>query len=338
MSTYRKKAITTEQQVELLIRRGMRVSDPGRAQQILTHINYYRLRPYWLSFETTPKNSEDHSFIDTAEFATVLAIYDFDRELRLLLLDAIERIEISLRTRLANELSLRHGPFAHQDQSLLVNSQAWLQLNRELLKKYKGSNELFAQHYRNKYPQLLTPPSWVVCELMTLGQLSRWLKFLRAPKDRQCIADAYDLDEQVLVSFAHHLTAVRNLCAHHGRVWNRRLRLKMKIPKRKPLACFHNSTSTTITKIYNTLTMLSYLMSIISPTSTWQKRLKFLILSTPQIDVTTMGFPCRLGTEATLAGIKAKICLHRGLECRKLSDVHPPTPLSEAHQGGSVVM
>jgi abortive infection bacteriophage resistance protein len=57
---------------------------------------------------------------------------------------------------------------------------------------------------------------------MTLGHLSRWLHNLRIPRDRQIVADAYGLDEKVLTSFVHHLTIVRNHCAHHGRVWNRK--------------------------------------------------------------------------------------------------------------------
>lgn len=291
MTDYGKPALTPDQQIDLLERRGIQITDRERARHYLQHINYYRLRAYWLPFEQPASLGTDHRFVAGTDFYTVLAIYDFDRELRLLLIDAIERVEISLRTRLANVLSLRHGPFAHEDPAHFAKLPVWQHSRDELAKEYARSRETFAEHYRNQYPQLASPPLWVASELMTLGQLSRWLQNLRLPKDRQAIADAYGLDEKVLVSFAHHLTVVRNHCAHHGRVWNRKFSLKMLIPGKKPAglsAAFHPAQDR---RIYNTLAMLAYLMRLISPASTWQQRLKALIASTPQIDVAVMGFP-----------------------------------------------
>jgi abortive infection bacteriophage resistance protein len=291
MIQYGKPALTTDQQVDLLIRRGMHIADRVQARQYLTHISYYRLRAYWLPFEQAAANGDDHAFAASADFATVLAIYDFDRELRLLLIDAIERVEISLRTRLANVLSLRYGPFAHGEPVHFAKPHLWQQSRDELAKEYARSRETFAEHYRSRYPQLPSPPLWVACELMTLGHLSRWLQNLRIPKDRQTIADAYGLDEKVLVSFAHHLTIVRNHCAHHGRVWNRKLSLKMQIPGKKPAGLSAQFNPAQDRRLYNTLTMLTYLMSVISPASTWRQRLKALIQATPQIAVADMGFP-----------------------------------------------
>jgi len=291
MSLFGKPALTTDQQIDLLIRRGMRIADCVQAQQHLSHISYYRLRAYWLPFEQTAPNGHDHAFAANADLSTVLAVYDFDRELRLLLIDAIERVEISLRTRLANVLSLRYGPFAHEEQQHFAKAHLWQLSRDELAKEYTRSRETFAEHYRSQYPQLPSPPLWVACELMTLGHLSRWLQNLRIPKDRQAIADAYGLDEKVLVSFAHHLTIVRNHCAHHGRVWNRKFAVKMLIPGKKPQGLSSAFNPKQDRRIYNTLTMLAYLMGIISPSSTWRQQLKALIQAAPQISVTDMGFP-----------------------------------------------
>jgi abortive infection bacteriophage resistance protein len=192
---------------------------------------------------------------------------------------------------LANVLSLRYGPFAHEDARHFAKTYQWQQSRDELAKEYTRSRETFAEHYRSQYPQLPSPPLWVACELMTLGHLSRWLQNLRIPKDRQAIADAYGLDEKVLVSFAHHLTIVRNHCAHHGRLWNRKLSLKMQIPGKKPVGLSAYFNPAQDGRLYNTLTMLAYLMSVISPASTWQQRLKALIQGTPHISVLDMGFP-----------------------------------------------
>jgi abortive infection bacteriophage resistance protein len=269
----------------------MHIADKASAAQHLSHISYYRLRAYWLPFEQVAAQGGQHAFVAGTDFDTILAIYQFDRELRLLLIDAIERVEISLRTQMASVLSLRYGAFAHQEAQHFSSTPAWEKCRDELTKEYQRSRETFALHYRNQYPHLHSPPLWVACELMTLGQLSHWLKNLRHPKDRQDIAHLYGLDEKVLLSFAHHLTTVRNHCAHHGRVWNRKFAIKMLIPKKKPHDFGAQLNHQQDRHLYNTLAMLAYLMGIISPSSTWRMRLKHLIQSTPQIAATEMGFP-----------------------------------------------
>ena len=82
------------------------------------------------------------------------------------------------------------------------------------------SRDTFIDHYRRKYLDPKLPPIWMVAEIMSLGQLSKWMGNLKLRTDRSAIAKPYGLDESVLVSLAHHLTYVRNICAHHGRLWN----------------------------------------------------------------------------------------------------------------------
>lgn len=126
---------------------------------------------------------------------------------------------------------------------------------------------------------------------MTLGHLSRWLKNLKQPTDRQRTANHYGLDERVLVSFAHHLTVVRNHCAHHGRVWNRRFALRFTPPSKKPkdIAAAFNPDASQF--LYNTLTMLAYLLDLMSPNHTWRQQVHTLIVTRPEIDTALMGFP-----------------------------------------------
>ena len=229
-----KPPLSVEEQIDLLLGRGMSIPDRARARHYLTHINYYRLRAYWLPFERPPVDGEAHAFVPGTDFETVLATYVFDRELRLLLLDAIERIEISLRTTFAQHLASAYGAFAHDTPALFKDRADWHKSQDELRKEYERSRETFAKHYRQRYPELATPPIWVACELMTLGHLPRWLKNLARPDDRQRIADHYGLDERVLLSFAHHLIVVRNHCAHHGRLWNGASRCVSRCPPRSP--------------------------------------------------------------------------------------------------------
>lgn len=288
---FTKPSLSVDAQIDLLQKRGMTIPDRARAKHYLTHINYYRLRAYWLPFEIEPTNGDDHTFGPGTNFETVLATYMFDRELRLLLLDAIERVEVSLRTTLARHLADRYGTFAQDEAAIFNDHGAWGISQGELLKEYQRSHETFAKHYRSRYPELDTPPIWVSAELMTLGHLSRWLKNLKQAKDRQRIANSYGLDERVLVSFAHHLTVVRNHCAHHSRVWNRRFAFRFMPPSKKPknIAAAFNPSKTQL--LYNTLTMLAYLLDLTSPNHTWRQQVRNLIAAHPEIDTTLMGFP-----------------------------------------------
>lgn len=112
---FTKSAITYAQQVALLQQRGMVIDDPAEAEFYLQHLNYYRLSAYWLPFEI---DHASHTFRPGTRFAEVLNIYIFDRELRLLLLDAIERIEVSVRGQWAYQIAHRHGSHAHLDPEL----------------------------------------------------------------------------------------------------------------------------------------------------------------------------------------------------------------------------
>jgi abortive infection bacteriophage resistance protein len=186
---------------------------------------------------------------------------------------------------------LRYGPFAHEEAGHFHRTDTWRYSLDELHKEYARSRETFAEHYRRQYPQLSSPPLWVACELMSLGHLSRWLQNLLAPKDRQAIANTYGLDEKVLVSFVHHLTVVRNHCAHHGRVWNRKLSLKMLIPGKKPAGLAVNFNPNQDRRVYNTLTLLAHLMRLLHTETAWPRRVRSLVLGNPHIDPGHMGFP-----------------------------------------------
>ncbi len=131
---------------------------------------------------------------------------------------------------------------------------------------------------------------WAICEIMTLGALSMWFANLRHGKDRNAIAHTYDLDEVNLTSFLHHLSTVRNICAHHGRLWNREFTFTWKIPIHRPAVLLENFHNHGERRIYNTLVMLAYLMDQTSPKHHFKTRLHEL-LKKHSVDDTAMGFP-----------------------------------------------
>ncbi|SFK49574.1 Abortive infection bacteriophage resistance protein [Desulfomicrobium apsheronum] len=278
---------TFEEQVGILCSRGMEIDDPERVRRYLSHLNYYRLAAYWLPFE---QDHPTHRFQPGTRFNTVLEHYIFDRELRLLVMDAIERLEVSLRTRWAYYLSHTYGPHAHLESRIFKLDGRWS--HEENLRKLKdvvdSSAEVFIRHF-DRYDEEL-PPVWVVCEVMTLGQLSKWYANLRHSKDRNAIAEAYGLDEVNLTSFLHHLSIVRNLCAHHARLWNREFAFTWKLPRLKPVGLLVNFHAPDGRRLYNTLVMLAYLMDRINPHS-WKTRLEELFTKHPEVAERHMGFP-----------------------------------------------
>lgn len=287
---FAKPPLSIEDQVALLKRRGMIIDDEARARHALAHINYYRLRAYWLPFEQPADAEAEHVFRPGTRFATVLEYYAFDQRLKLLLLDAIERVEISLRTRWAHELAMRHGSHAYLVRRLFADRQRYGKCLEQLKEEVARSHETFIRHYRETYSNPTLPPIWAACEVLTLGQLSQWFDNLKHRIDRQAIAQAFGIDEIVLRAFAHHLAAVRNLCAHHSRVWNRKFTIRMKLPRHPAdIAPWFNPAEDH--KLYNTLLMLALLLNRVTPDSTWKKRLLELLATMPEGTTEVMGFP-----------------------------------------------
>ncbi|MDF2182572.1 Abi family protein [Neptuniibacter sp. CAU 1671] len=289
---FEKPAKTFDEQLDILLTRGMIIPDRSQALALLSHLNYYRLEAYWLPFEAS---RSPHHFKPETRFETIVDHYLFDRELRLLVLDAIERIEVSFRTQWAYHISHAYGPHGY-----LINSKGMRKSEHRLLNDIKDleqhvqrSDEVFIQHYNDHYDEAL-PPAWVSCEVMSLGLLSRFYSNLRAYPVRRAIASIYGFDEGFLEGFMEHLCYIRNVCAHHNRLWNRHLTKKMPLPKGKPAGLKDNiyvdDANKTEHKIYNTLVVIQHLMTIICPDSSWAMRLNALIEKYP-VDTKRMGFP-----------------------------------------------
>jgi len=282
---FRKPATTFAQQVALLQSRGMVIADPAQAEFYLAHLNYYRLGAYWLPFESDHAN---HAFLPGTRFEDVLNLYVFDRELRLLVLDAIERVEVSVRTQWAYQLAHQHGTHAHLDPGIAYRQDRHQRHLAKIEEEVERSDEAFIKHLLATYEERL-PPVWAVCEVMTLGSLSHWFSNLKPMPTRRAIASAYALDDGVLESWLHHLTVVRNTCAHHSRLWNREITVTPQAPRSKPknlLGEFQVGSR----RIYNTLVLLVYMLDKIAPAHHWRTRLHTLLEKHP-VDTRAMGFP-----------------------------------------------
>ena len=279
--TYSKPFLTITQQIEQLKSRGMQFQSEEQAAYYLENLNYYRLSAYWLPFES---EHATHTFLEGTRFERVLELYVFDRELRLLMLDAIERIEVSVRTRFAYEISQKYGSHPHLDSSLFRNPHYYRKTLDKLRSEIERSKEPFIKHFKQKYSEEF-PPIWASVELMTLGQVSNWFNLIKHRQDRQLIARYYGLDEKVLTSFLHHLTIIRNICAHHSVLWNKKLTLEFVIPKNMQEK-FNKEEKR---KLFNTFVMTEYIMDKISDNNHWRERLEALI-DKYNIDRHTLGY------------------------------------------------
>ncbi|CAA6605984.1 Abi-like [Rhodospirillaceae bacterium LM-1] len=289
-----KPPTSVSEQLKKLQSRGMIIPDTEAAAHYLSHISYYRLTAYWLPFETS---HEQHQFRAGTRFEDALNLYIFDRELRLLLMDAIERVEISTRTHWMDALVKKHGAHAHLEPTLFTTTTdrsgkvVWSHSKAvaSLTVESQKSREIFILHLRHKYDEAL-PPLWATCELMTFGEFSKWFTHTQSSALRNQVARAYGMDETTLTSFLHHLAVVRNLCAHHARLWNRDFTFRWKLPSKKPTFLAANLNFDKGRSLYNTLVMLGFMMDIISPHTGWKKRVLDLIVH-HGIDPTSMGFP-----------------------------------------------
>ena len=277
------KAITI--QIELLRSRGMQIDDDSKAEHVLRHFNYYRLGAYWLPFE---EDHETHRFRQDATLERVVEHYLFDRQLRLHILDAIERIEVSVRSQWAYQLGMNHGPHAHLDSRLAQNIQRWERNLNDLRKDLSRSHETFVKHFQSKYSDT-TPPVWAACEVMSLGLLSKWYGNLKPVRTRKLISQPYEIDHDVLASWLQHLTHIRNICAHHSRLWNREFTVTPKLPRTKP-SHLVEVLDPTRRGLYNTIVILDHLLGVVSPGNNWRNRLMTLV-SEYDIDSSRMGFP-----------------------------------------------
>ncbi|GIW83359.1 MAG: ABC transporter permease [Gemmatales bacterium] len=224
---YSKPWLSHADQVQRLQQRGLVVADTAAAQQFLRHVGYYRLSGYCLAFE-----SARHCFIPGTTFEQIAAAYQFDLILRDLVTEALEVIELDLRSGIAHHFGRRHGPFGHTDEANFFDKfdhSRWLERLRD---EAGRSSELFVEHFKNNYSDFPDLPIWIATEIMSFGGLSTFFKWMTR-NDQQAIAGQYNLQSRILQSWMHHLVYIRNLCAHHSRLWDRVWAIKPTLPRGK---------------------------------------------------------------------------------------------------------
>ena len=303
----------------------MLVKDAAYAETCLARTGYYRLSAYWYPFRishlvpftgsSVPKISKigspdryvTNEFKKNTSFDEIHNFYVFDKKLRLLISDALERIEVSIRTRLVDHLG-KIDPLAHRNSANFSNNfvntinargtsdyAEWL---RNQDKMFSRSKEDFAEHFRAKYGSLNLPPAiWVSCETWDWGTFSHAFRGL-PPISQHSVASIFPkISGKILATWIRHLNDIRNICAHHSRLWNRNAANPPKIPRLGNchlLDHLHHSPMST-RRFYGGAAITTYLMRNLYPKSEWHIRFKnFIIDEAPSgnlINPSFAGFP-----------------------------------------------
>jgi abortive infection bacteriophage resistance protein len=312
---YAKRALTIAQQADLLIARGL-TADRNELIQRLTGVNYYRLSGYLHPFRLRDASGTlTDSYAPGTTLEVVWRRYNFDRRLRIILLDAIERIEVAVRTRLVYHFVQAHGPFGHLNvknlpgfkrrspwQCFLKNVKALFRLKglvrsdhtvwlAKLQNEKNRASDAFVKHFTTTYgDHHQHMPLWAACELMTCETLLQFAYAVDPSVVKQAAAD-FGFPDQQLLSWTKAIFTLRNSCAHHARIWNRVFGVKPSVPGKNKNPRWHTQPGFALDRVGLMLTVCHHWLGKVSTTTRWRVRLFALFDEYPEIPLAEMGLP-----------------------------------------------
>jgi abortive infection bacteriophage resistance protein len=274
--------------IPLLKRRGLAIPDEERAVSYLTNIGYFRLSAYFYPLLKEPKT--DHIYKDGATFDLVMNMYRFDRKLRILLFNEIEKIEVAIRSAMVNWISYGlHDVFWMTQAGYFHNSTIFSKSLTCIQSEVDKTKEEFITHFRNKYGNAY-PPAWMITEIIPLGVLCRIYDNLNKTNLKKKVAAHFGLPFPVFSSWILVLANLRNLCGHHNRTWNKDIPVAPTDIKTASYPWI-DSKKTDMKRIYYRICMIKYFLFTVSPGNSFTEKLKSLLQAYPTIDTKAMGFP-----------------------------------------------
>ncbi|MFF1539622.1 Abi family protein [Microbacterium sp. NPDC058269] len=318
MVEYTKPWMSIRQQVAQLQGRGLIVDDEAAAEQLLEEVGYYRLTGYLYPSRQSERLTDDRgraltrvlsAYRPNTHLEHAAALIAFDRALRLHVLEAVERIEVSLRTQVGYILG-QTSAFAHLDErvftpaftassvdpgtgALTSRHAEWM---RRVDERRASSKEAFVEHFRRKYDDQM--PIWALTEILELGHLARLYRGLQNDLATR-IAHHYAVPSKtILASWIASTNYVRNVAAHQARLFNRKLVDAPTRPKNDAVPVLAHLRDDGAPKqdfgLYNSLAVIAYLLRSIDGSGDWTRRLKELVAtfpSVPHLGIDSMGFP-----------------------------------------------
>jgi abortive infection bacteriophage resistance protein len=303
---FKKPALELEELTNLLASRGLVFENWADAHEHIAHIGYYRLTGYLRPFKIGGNGPDKENFRPNTTFEMAHDRYIFDRKLRLLLLEAVEKIEITARATISNSVACRRGPHWYQDRNNFAKPKWFAQhgfdINRwhseflEDIRKQIGHDQhfrrdVFIKHYYDTYSTPDMPPCWMIFEAISFGSVSHCFKFLKHPEYHD-VCNKFGLNHQILSSWLHSLSYIRNICAHHSRLWNRILTIKPTIPNARRAEFRSND------RVYATLLVMQIILKKIWSDNHWAEKLQNLLNEHSNVPLDAMGFPEEWQTRA----------------------------------------
>ena len=293
---YHKAPLSFADQLQQLKDRELSVADDASALAYLSQISYYRLSAHFLPYQAVKDQ-----FDEGTTFQHIIDTYSFDRELRLLVFDCIERIEIAIRTQFIYCMAMHHNDSYWQDNQNLFIKPFYNKIGnrvdpysdfQSIISRAKTVRrpEVFIKHYIDKYNKPSNPPSWMCFELLTIGELSHFYRGLRNKDDKKRIAANFDVHFTVFTSWLHSLTYVRNICAHHSRLWNKDLSVEPERLK-KPVGPWLGAAYSNNSRMFYFLCVLKYLLLRVNPENRLKEKMIQLFEKYPNVPIKYMGIP-----------------------------------------------
>ncbi len=274
--------------VALLQQRGLDIDNPERAEHYIRNIGYYRLSAYLYPLLQMPK--ETHRYKADRTFQDALNLYRFDKKLRLFLFNEIEKVEVALRSALANIAANETGNiFWMTDASIFANEEKFNRTMALVDKELKNSKEDFILHFKEKYSNAY-PPAWMLIEILPLGVVTRVFENIKSNALKKKIADHFDLPVPMFISWLTVITLTRNSCCHHSRVWNRVYAVNPKVAKKKLKRPWVSEEISPYRTFYE-ICIIKWFVDIVSPNNDMKGHLQQLLADFPMIDIKAMGFP-----------------------------------------------
>lgn len=241
----------------------------------------------------TQADSHRPSFRADTYFEHIIDRYNFDRHLRLILFDAIERIEVALRTQMVYRLSHHHGPLWYQDASIFSIPILHANNLSNLIREFNYSQEIFILDHKRRNPHE-DPEAWKIMEIASMGTLSKFYKLLKHNLPaKSAIANGMGLNlHKELSSWLEAITYVRNIVAHHSRLYSRDMVKTPVLVIRNPQAAWLNNPvdESRRKKVFLIISCMVYLCNKVTPGHNIKHKIKDLIRDSPTIPIFKLGF------------------------------------------------
>lgn len=303
---FNKAPLTIAQQLNLLQEKGLIITDRTAAEHWLSYNSYFRLKHYSYSFKDYKK--DNGNYIPGITFEMVKDLYSFDRKIKLLIFEALENIEIAVKTQLTNTLAAAYGSHWYIDPMRFICEEDRRQMLRyaekaddipksfdhaaflyEIEKAMEDPDELFLQSYKNTYDPL-HPPSWMMVEIITFGTVSLLFENLHPCNEKTAIHEHFGLTKKHFISWLHCFSFIRNKCAHHARIVYAIIKFAPALPLRRSRQFLAEADDVENASLYAVLCCIQFMLNICNKSSLFKRHLIALIDAYPTIDYNRLGF------------------------------------------------